>query len=193
VTRPTRPPRNHLDWHPPSLGPVSLEGQRVALREWTRADSDAVRAYADDPEVGRYLIRSPAELLAEPALAIAQAEESPRTEYAFAIVARETGAVIGNAEVYVDSVRHHRGEIGYILRHDVWGQGLATEVATLLLRFGFDDLRLHRLWASCDPANTASIRVLEKIGMQHEGVLRHQYLGHDSTWRDAAIYAAIAP
>ena len=105
---------------------------------------------------------------------------------------RETGAVIGSAEVYVDSVRHHRGEIGYILRRDVWGRGLATEVATLLLRFGFDDLRLHRLWASCDPANTASIRVLEKIGMQHEGVLRHQYLASDGSWRDAAIYAAIA-
>jgi ribosomal-protein-alanine N-acetyltransferase len=192
VTRQTRPSRDHLDWHPPSLGPVTLEGRRVVLREWTRADSDAVRAYADDPEVGRYLIRSPAELLAEPALAVAEAEASPRTEYAFAIVARETGAVIGGAEVYVDSVRHHRGEIGYILRRDVWGQGLATEVATLLLRFGFDDLRLHRLWASCDPANTASIRVLERIGLQHEGVLRHHYLAHDGTWRDAAIYAAIA-
>lgn len=193
MTRQTRPSREHLDWQAPALGPVTLESRRVAVREWMLGDSDAVRAYAHDSEVGRYIIRSPAELLAEPELAIAGAQESPRTEYAFAVVSRNSGAVIGSAEVYVDSVRHHRGEIGYLLSREVWGRGLATEVATLLLRFGFDDLRLHRLWASCDPANAASIRVLEKIGMQYEGLLRDQYLAHDGTWRDTAIYAAVAP
>jgi [ribosomal protein S5]-alanine N-acetyltransferase len=192
MARRTRPAREQLDWNPPALGPIFVAGARVVLREWTRADGEAVRIYAEDPEVVRYLIRAPTELLAEPALAIDEAQESRRTEYAFAVIDRDSDGVIGSAEVYVDSVRHHPGEIGYILRRDVWGQGLATEVAELLLRFGFDDLGLHRLWASCDPANAASIRVLEKVGMQYEGLLRHQYLAHDGTWRDAVIYAVVA-
>jgi ribosomal-protein-alanine N-acetyltransferase len=193
MARRTRPPREHLDWCPPELGRVFLAGPRIALREWALEDADAVREYAHDPEVSRYLIRAPAELLAEPKLAIVEARERLRTEYAFAVVQRETEAVVGSAELYVESIRHHRGEIGYVLRRDVWGQGLATEVAGLLLRFGFDELDLHRLWASCDPANTASIRVLEKVGMHYEGVLHHQYLAYDGTWRDALVYAAVAP
>jgi ribosomal-protein-alanine N-acetyltransferase len=192
MARQTRPQREQLDWRPPTLGPVFVAGERVVLREWRSADSEAVAAYADDAAVGRYLVRGPAELRAEPALAIAAAQELPRTEYALAAVYRGTDEVIGSAEVHLDSLRHHRGEIGYILRRDMWGQGLATEIAALLLHFGFEDLRLHRLWASCDPANSASIRVLEKIGMHYEGLLRHHYLAHDGTWRDAVIYAAVA-
>jgi RimJ/RimL family protein N-acetyltransferase len=192
MARQTRPRRDQLDWRPPERSRVFVTGKRVLLREWTPGDSEAVLAYAEDVAVGRYLIRGPAELKAEPALAVAEARKRPRTEYALAGVYQETGAVIGSAGVYVDSVRHHRGEIGYVLRRDMWGQGLATEIAALLLRVGFDDLRLHRLWATCDPANKASIRVLEKVGMQCEGLLREHYLSHDGTWRDALLYATVA-
>jgi [ribosomal protein S5]-alanine N-acetyltransferase len=191
MARQTRPPREEMDWRPPPPGPVFVASARVVLREWTLADAEAVLAYADDPDVGRYLIRGPAELRAEPAMAMSEAQKRPRTEYTLAVVERENDAVIGSAEVYVDSVRHHRGELGYILRREVWGQGLATEIATLLLRLGFDKLGLHRLWATCDPANKASIRVLEKISMQYEGLLRDHYLAHDGTWRDAVVYAAV--
>jgi [ribosomal protein S5]-alanine N-acetyltransferase len=109
-----------------------------------------------------------------------------------AVVLRATDEVIGSAEVYVESVRHHRAEIGYILRRDMWGKGLATEIAALLLRFSFDHLHLHRVYATCDPANTASARVIEKAGMHYEGHLRDQFLAHDGTWRDALIYACVA-
>jgi RimJ/RimL family protein N-acetyltransferase len=60
------------------------------------------------------------------------------------------------------------GEIGYFLHPDWWGQGFGTEISTALLRFGFQKLHLHRLLATCDPRNTASKRVLEKIGMVYE-------------------------
>lgn len=192
IARETRPARQELDWRPPALGAVSITGERIVLREWTVDDDDAVHGYAGDPEVGRYLVRGPAELAAEPSLARIEADRSPRTEYALAVVLRASGAVIGSGEIYVESVRHHRAEIGYILRRDMWDQGLATEIAALLLRFGFDELGLHRLYATCDPTNAASIRVLEKVGMQYEGELRHHFLAHDGTWRDAVVYAAVA-
>lgn len=190
--RSARQPRGHLDWHPPAIPwPVFLQAQRVALREWSPSDEKVVHSYALDPEVGRYLVRGPAELLAEPALAIREGKREQRTDYALAIVDDTGGDVIGAGELHVDSIRHHRGEVGYILRRETWGRGLATEVAGLLLRFGFDELRLHRLWATCDPANAASIRVLEKVGMRREGLLGEHYLAHDGTWRDAVVYAAI--
>lgn len=152
-----------------------------------------MHAYADDAEVGRYLVRGAEQLRAEPELALAEAERVPRTEYGLAVVRRPSGEVIGSAEVYVESMRHHRAEIGYVLRRDMWGQGLATEVAALLLRFSFADLGLHRVFATCDPANRASVRVLEKIGMRCEGNLLHQLLADDGSWRDALVYAAVAP
>lgn len=124
-------------------------------------------------------------------LAIREGKREQRTDYALAIVDDTEGDVIGAGELHVDSIRHHRGEVGYILRRETWGRGLPTEVAGLLLRCGFDELRLHRLWATCDPANAASIRVLEKVGMRREGLLREHYLAHDGTWRDAVVYAAI--
>jgi [ribosomal protein S5]-alanine N-acetyltransferase len=193
MARLTRPLREALDWRPPPPGHVFVAGTRIALREWLLSDAEAVLAYAGDPDVGRYLIRGPAELRAEPAMAMSEAQKQPRTDYALAVVERERDAVIGSAEVYVDGVRHHRGELGYILRRDLWGRGLGADIATLLLRLGFDTLGLHRLWATCDPANTASIRVLEKVGMQYEGLLHDHYLAHDGTWSDAVVYAAVTP
>jgi len=66
----------------------------------------------------------------------------------------------------------------------------ATEAARALLTFGFGQLRLHRIFATCDPANTASARVLEKIGMQREGLLReHEWV--KGRWRDSFLYAIL--
>ena len=72
----------------------------------------------------------------------------------------------------------------------IGARGWATEAAGLLLRFGFNDLRLHRIAATCDPRNVASARVLEKIGMLYEGRLREALLIRDG-WRDSSVYAIL--
>jgi RimJ/RimL family protein N-acetyltransferase len=63
-------------------------------------------------------------------------------------------------------------------------------VAQLLLRFGFREMHLHRIFATCDPRNLASARVLEKIGMLYEGRMREVMLIRDG-WRDSALYAVL--
>jgi ribosomal-protein-alanine N-acetyltransferase len=90
-----------------------------------------------------------------------------------------------------ESSVHARGELGYVFDRDVWSRGYATEAGRLLLRFGFESLRLRRIAAACRPENVASARVLEKIGMRYEGTLRsHMFLR--GTWRDSLLYAAIS-
>jgi RimJ/RimL family protein N-acetyltransferase len=66
----------------------------------------------------------------------------------------------------------HGAVIGYVLCRDAWGHGYATEAARRIVDFSFEQLGVWRVWATCAPQNPASRRVLEKVGMRHEGVLR---------------------
>lgn len=101
-----------------------------------------------------------------------------------------TDDVIGAAGLVVEEVATRSGSIGYVIHPAFWSRGYATEAAARLLQFGFTDLRLHRIWATCRPENRPSARVLEKVGMQLEGQLRDHILIRGQ-WRDSLLYAAI--
>jgi RimJ/RimL family protein N-acetyltransferase len=89
----------------------------------------------------------------------------------------------------VRTEQHSRreGELGYVMHPDVWGRGYATEAARLLLRFGFEDLGLEQVVATCDPRNVASARVLEKVGMQYTRRDLRTMQIRDG-WRDSDVY-----
>lgn len=108
----------------------------------------------------------------------------------FAITLRQTGDLIGGIGLSV-TARHRRGHLGYWLGVDHWGQGYATEAARAVLRYGFLNLDLHRIEAGHYPRNAASGRVLVKIGMQFEGVLRDDLLKGDR-FEDTVMYAILA-
>jgi RimJ/RimL family protein N-acetyltransferase len=82
------------------------------------------------------------------------------------------------------------GEVWYLLRPDLWGSGVVTEAARALVSVGFEELRLHRVWASCLPMNPASARVLEKLGFRREGYLRQNLRIH-GVWQDSYLYAVL--
>lgn len=71
-----------------------------------------------------------------------------------------------------------------------WGQGFATEMANVLLAFDFEQLGMHRIFATCDPKNIASFSVLEKAGFQSEGRIR-DHLRINGGWRDSLIYSML--
>jgi ribosomal-protein-alanine N-acetyltransferase len=81
--------------------------------------------------------------------------------------------------------------MGYLISPAAQGQGYATEAARALLDFGLAAGGLHRITATCDPENTGSVRVLEKIGMSREGHLHDHFLIR-GTWRDRLLYARLA-
>ncbi len=170
---------------------IRLLGELIVLREWEKADAPASHAWAHDPDIVRFTLRTSADLLEEAQKALAAARSERRREYRLAIEGRATGDVVGSAVLFHEARRHRRGEIGYFVRADQRGKGFATETARLLLELGFGALGLHRIWATCDPTNAASRRVLAKIGMAFEGRLREHYRGHDGAFRDELLYAIL--
>ena len=80
------------------------------------------------------------------------------------------------------------GHIGYWIDQDVAGQGIVPEALVVLLRFAFDDLRLHRIEIAIVPRNERSHRVVEKLGLRKEGVAE-RYLQIRGVWEDHVRYA----
>jgi ribosomal-protein-alanine N-acetyltransferase len=83
------------------------------------------------------------------------------------------------------------GEIWYLVEPESWGKGIASQAVKHLLDFGFGELRLHRIWATCLPENPASARVLEKVGMRKEGFLVKNLKIHGE-WKSSFLYAMLA-
>jgi RimJ/RimL family protein N-acetyltransferase len=171
---------------------VTLETERLILREFEENDRQAIQEYASDPEVVRYIGWGPntekdtQEFLQR---AFDRQREQPRTEYELAVVLKAENRLIGGGGIYINP-DHKEAELGYTLNRRFWGQGYATEAARAFVAFGFEELGLHRVYATCDPANTASARVMEKIDMQREGHLReHRWM--KGRWRDSYLYAIL--
>ncbi|MBO2465123.1 GNAT family N-acetyltransferase [Actinomadura violacea] len=174
---------------------MELSTPRLWLREFGASDHAAVHAFAGDPEVTRYTDwgpNSPSDTTTFLAEVTQDATSTPRHRFALAVVDRRHNALIGSIELRVTSTFHRRAEIGYVLHRAWWGNGYGSEAATALLRFGFDELGLHKISATCDPGNAASARVLTKIGMQREGRLR-DHLHIRGRWQDRLLFAALSP
>jgi len=170
-----------------------LTSERVVLRDVILDDCAAIHAYAAQPEVSRFQPwgpNTPDESRAYVEFVLAQAQAQPRTNYTLAIVLTATTQVIGTCSLVIQSQHDRQGELGYVLHPAYWGRGYATEVARRLLHFGFTTLGLHRISATCDPRNTASVHVLDKVGMQYEGRLRDVMLLRDG-WRDSLVYSLL--
>lgn len=172
---------------------IQFTGPRLVLREFAPDDWEDVYAFTSRPEASRYQPWGPNTLedaQAYVAHACAVALEEPRAAFILAVVLAETGQVVGTGDLNIHSHRFRSGEIAYGIDSAYWGRGFATEVARLLLGFGFASLQLHRIAGTCDPRNVASARVLEKVGMRYEGRMREMLLIRDG-WRDSALYSIL--
>lgn len=149
-----------------------LATDRLLLREFVESDWQAVLAYQSDPRYLRYYRwteRTPEDVRAFVGRLIGQQHEKPRLRRQLAIILPNTSQLIGNAGIRVKTAGGHEADIGYELDPRHWGHGYASEAARALVRFGFEQLRLHRISAHCLADNVASARVLEKLGMRLEG------------------------
>lgn len=172
---------------------MELETQRLLLREFVADDWRAVLAYQGDPMYLRFYdwdTRSEADARAFVNMFITQQLERPRTKYQLPLILKEDGSLIGNAGIRVNDPRLREANIGYELDSLYWNQGYATEAALAVITFGFETLRLHRVWAECVADNAASARVLEKLGMKREGCEREKYF-IKGQWHNRLVYAIL--
>lgn len=122
--------------------------------------------------------------------ALADAAENPRRTWDLAVVLTADGRLVGRCGLGLDEDLA-QAMLWYTLHPEHWGRGYATEATRALVDFGFREVTVHRIWAECDPANAASWRVLAKLGMRREGLLRENAFVKGA-WVDSLIYAVLA-
>jgi RimJ/RimL family protein N-acetyltransferase len=150
-----------------------LETERLAMRQFTREDSELLVELDSDPEVMRYLTggRITPRIRVETAVAPAIIRDYTRHPGfgAFAAHTRDAGEFVGWFMLLprLDSTADE-AELGYRLRRAAWGRGLGTEGSRELLRYGFEELGLRRIFAETMAVNSPSRRVMEKLGMRFE-------------------------
>ncbi|WP_441246736.1 GNAT family N-acetyltransferase [Kitasatospora sp. McL0602] len=105
-------------------------------------------------------------------------------------LAHAEGVPVGIGDFHIRHRAHRQGEIAYTVHPDAWGRGFGTAIAQHLLAHGFEQAGLHRIYATCDPRNLASARVLAKLGMTYEGRQRHSMLIRDG-WRDSDVFSIL--
>jgi ribosomal-protein-alanine N-acetyltransferase len=146
-----------------------LETPRLLLRPFRPEDAVIVHAIYSDPEVMRYVATGPmADLAVTERLLEDYAAHQERHGYSFwAVFERSSGALIGDSGLY----RTPAGEVelGYTLGRAWWGRGYATEAAGRWLSVAFDEFGLPEVTALAEPANVASVHVLDKLGMRRDG------------------------
>ncbi|MDZ8225034.1 GNAT family N-acetyltransferase [Nostoc sp. ChiVER01] len=170
-----------------------LETHRLLMRDFVEADWQAVFTYQSDPLYLRYSYwthRTQKDVCEFVQMFIDQQKEQPRTKFQLAIILKAENQLIGNCGIRVNDPEMREANIGYELNTQYWGQGYATEAAQAILKFGFEKLRMHRIWSCCVAQNVASVKVLEKIGMRREGHLRKKEL-IKGKWYDNFIYAIL--
>lgn len=170
----------------------TLETARLWLRPFTLDDAPAVERFVSDYEVARNTLRIPHPYPpggAETWIRSHLANEGSGMEFAFAIVRKETNELIGSVGLSI--VRAHaRGEVGYWIGRPYWGQGYATEAVRAVLRFGFEQEGLERIFGEHFARNPASGRVLEKAGLRREGYFPRHLLKWDE-FQDVVVYGVV--
>lgn len=175
--------------------PAIFDTDRLHLRRPRIDDADAVfHAFASDPEVSRYTSWRPHASVDESRAFVERcvdAWESGRGERVY-VIEHETrlAGVIG---VTIEGGERARAALGYALGRAFWSHGLMTEAACALTDHLLARPSVFRVWAVCDVDNVASARVMEKVGMRFEGILRrwcvHPNVSPDP--RDCRCYAIV--
>jgi len=188
---PERPPGYGGRVFTPTL-PIRTE--RLELRLFRREDFADSFAYHSRADVARYLYQEPRTPTEYEAILNSKITHTgfaaAGDRINLALVPHDLGRVVGDVMLLWTSSEHRQGEIGFILHPDYHGRGYAHEASEVLLRLGFDGLGLHRIQGRLDGRNTASARVLEKLGMRREAhLVENEFIKGE--WTDEVVYAIL--
>jgi ribosomal-protein-alanine N-acetyltransferase len=162
---------------------LPIRTARLTLRDFQADDIQAVHAYASNAEVTRYMFYGPRTLEETRAYLeqlLASQRAQPRMIWELAVAQTADGRVVGACDLTLE--RDDEAELGFIFSREVWGLGYAVEAAQAMVRAGFEQLGVNRVFATCDVANRASARVLEKSGLRRESVLQKHKFSKNQWW-----------
>ena len=171
-----------------------LQTARLDLRGFEPGDAPDVRRLAGEWEIARMLLSVPhpyGEGVAEEWIGGHRSEFERGEAVHLAVVLRGQGGLCGACGLIVHK-RDLNAELGYWIGVPYWGRGYATEAASEVVRYGFEEMDLHRIHAAHFASNPASGRVLQKIGMSYEGTRREHHRKW-SDYEDRVEYGLLAP
>ncbi|MDZ7362807.1 MAG: GNAT family N-acetyltransferase [candidate division KSB1 bacterium] len=173
--------------------PAIIETSRLRLRVPVMEDAVPIfEQYGQDPDVTKFLSWPPHQSLADTSEFIKRCLTVWENGSAFpwAMTRKDDHRLLGMIEL---RLRDHKADVGYVLARAYWNKGYATEATKAVVAWALAQKEIYRVWAVCDVENLASARVLEKVGMAREGVLR-RWLSHPNCGeapRDCYCYSII--
>jgi N-acetyltransferase len=176
-----------------ALGPTVLYGEFIRLEPLREVHRDALLRVAEDDRIWSWLPRKLQTVDEMNAfLASSRDEEAKGQAYAFAVVLRGSGRLVGSTR-YLDITPADRGvEIGSTwYAPDVWGTRVNPEAKYLLMRHAFEDWQAIRVCFKTDERNERSRRAIAKLGASFEGILRNHRIRRDGSFRGSAYFSVI--
>jgi len=173
--------------------PEQIETERLILRKPRMDDAPAMFAgWTQDPEVTYFLMRRSHENIeqTESILTWAIGAWNGNERFLFMVTLKESGDVIGIIDAHIEV---HKVAIGYVMSRAYQGKGYMTESARAIIEWAFGQPSICRVYATTDAENIASWRVMEKAGMQREGILRRYVVQPNisNEPRDSYMYAIV--
>lgn len=169
---------------------IDFESERLMFRKFCKDDFSTVFSWHNDIEnmgFRRDGVKTEAETHKYLYWAISEAGAVECKNFWFAVICKETDALIGEA-ILLDVPE--KPEIGWLVDKKFWQKGFGAEIGNALLYFAFDVLNLRRVIAACHVDNHASYKLMEKIGMRREALFLKEKLYGD-TWCDRLQYAIL--
>ena len=173
-----------------------LTTERLLLRELLPTDAAAVLLFRGDPEVQRYddppiqTLQEASEFILDMRVTCAAQQQQ-----VWAVTVHGNDTVIGLVTLQFPEHRgdtyHRRAELGYGLAQSSWGQGIGSEAVRAVLQYGFEVLKLNRIYADTIADNFRSVRMLERLGFVREGARREHSLEEDGRFHDSALYGLL--
>ncbi|MEO0335094.1 MAG: GNAT family N-acetyltransferase [Pseudomonadota bacterium] len=151
---------------------MRLETERLILRDYKLQDWEAVHVYGSVPEFSQYEMWGPNTIEDTKKFIsdmIVNSKDRPRYRFEFAVELKSEKYLIGGCGLRRDSQESCIANMGWAINPKYQGVGIATEAARACLNFGFQELNLAVVYATCDTRNIASYRVMQKIGMKRVG------------------------
>ena len=170
---------------------LKLKTDRLTLQPFQKVDASRIKDLANNKELATILgLPHPYELEhAEEWISIQPEQIQEGLEYPLTIVTKNENQIIGTITLRIDK-NNNKGELGYWIGRDFWGNGFATEAVNRMIEFGFNHLDLNKVWASAISRNKASTIVLEKAGLQKEGRLKQNRLLQNK-YEDVDVYGLL--
>lgn len=163
--------------------------KRLVLRRPRLSDAAAIFEYASDPKVVHYMDYCSRTDVSEVVKSLeCQPEAWESGSFSWVLTVKPDDQPVGTIACWLED---HAAGFGYLLHQKYWGQGYATEAARLVVKWAIGLPQVYRVWATCDPENLTSVKVLEKCGLVCEGKLRCYVIRPNISAipRDALMYA----